>query len=77
MSGSIYSTACDGIACSCQQKYRELYSLQWEKWVSEYQAFLEGVPDKEVFLKQMKALKRLVHIHVHIHEGNPVFVAST
>lgn len=42
------------------QQYRELYAMQKKQWKSEYDAFLEELPDKDGYLKQLKAQRGLV-----------------
>lgn len=42
------------------QQYRELYAVQRKQWEREYDAFLEELPNKDEFLKQLKAQRGLV-----------------
>lgn len=42
------------------QQYRELYAVQKKQWEREYDAFLKELPNKDEYLKQLKAQRGLV-----------------
>ena len=45
------------MAVFCSQRYKEMSEVQLKQWAMEYQAFLETLPDREEYLKQLKTLR--------------------
>ena len=48
------------ITVASSQHYMELHELKKKEWDVAYQTFMDGLPDKDDYLRQLKALRVLV-----------------
>lgn len=57
------------MAVFCSQRYKEMSEAQLKQWATEYQAFLETLPDREEYLKQLKTIRGSVGRRIECGEN--------